>query len=512
MNKKISVLTIVFSGLLSLNSFAEVVNDKATSEEIVTQATINASRNATLPGTDASKGLIGASVNAYSTKSSTTGQNWGQSVMGERYPYNLGGFSNLKNQDKVVRSSTTGFLKSTPKQVEQTGTDNLFYRYWITLSDDIAEDYKSADCSKDGSIPNDGKHPCECETGKTGGCWSPAYPIVSYDGFNRSDFDGETEPSDVKDYFGVRTEYFKPDNIALASKVKNQYNNAPNYRMGVKVAAHGEKDSNGNAVPTGTAHPNVKIVSVTDGQPERTDNNSTDAILSVQNWSKSNNGLTPDFNYSSLANDGSYLDSSDLSLVAEVKSDKKSILPCGMFSETSNKPAGVSKNAETVCVNDTHMRVTADNSGNPLYTYYHIALPTKDGFESKFTKDLKYRACAKCVSMASEENCEPLVRQLIKDGYNTPDKLVEALRQNFNGFKMTTTNDKDYATYTGTLTCNTCLSKLDSLLAKFASQLNSTNSAATFNYTPPTTRSDGWDPTGIKSSIIVGKNGSIISH
>ena len=481
MNKKISVLTIIFTGILSLNAFSKTETGtnigKETSEVNVIQGDINALRNVALPNTDMSKS-VGFSKNALSAPSTkNTIEGWGQTPTGQLFFYKNGIFTNCtkgsESKCKEVQTEecngilvpkgacgSNGFISSNYSEVLSDGTDNLFYRYWITVNTSA---YK--DCDTEG-VPDDDAHPCECQYGKLGGCWSPAYPIIAYNGFNKSTFDGKTKTNEVKNYFGERTNFSKTGGKAI----KNQYSTGKEYFMGVKIAAHGEKDSLGlKDIPTGALYSGSKVISSKDAS---TSTYGVAASIPVQSWSKLNGGLDPNFNYANLKTNGVKENILNDTLIG-LSNDPYGILPCGMFTLVSNKIEGVTQNSGVTCRSD-NLRVVTDNSGNQLYTYYHVALPTNNGFESTFTHDLKYRACAKCESLTKESACKDLIQQLINNGKNTYDSLVEALRNNnsaFSGFQIKK-NGKLYATYNGLPSCNDCLGQLDKVLPSFASQLN----------------------------------------
>ena len=103
-------------------------------------------------------------------------------------------------------------------------------------------------------------------------------------------------------------------------------------------------------------------------------------------------------------------------------------------------------------------------------------MPTNNGFESTFTHDLKYRACAKCESLTKESACKDLIQQLINNGKNIRNKYYSIYYKDnnlkyFSGFQIKK-NGKLYATYNGLPSCNDCLGQLDKVLPSFASQLN----------------------------------------
>ena len=315
---------------------------------------------------------------------------------------------------------------------EGSGAYNgYFYRYWMSGTE--AEKF------------------CE-DSFKLNGCWSPAYPIIAYNGFTGFNIPNTEAGAELaKTAFGTRKPGDKNFGTSDRKDIKNAYVTNNDYRMGVKVTAVTETDSASNSVPKGGYH---------------TDST---ANLTVQKWKiVSGKGLDPDFNYSELSSTGGneINNINNLSMTNGVKNGN--ILPCGMFTEASSKPAGVVKNQGVGCSSD-HMRIIRDNLG-PLYTKYNILLPTGDGFESSSTHDLKVRACAKCESMRNEANCDKLVLQLIDDGITSVNALVKKLREPFNNQQIKS-GTVTIGSYTGTLECNYCLDKLDSLLVRYANRL-----------------------------------------
>ena len=581
MNKKISILTIVFTGVMGFGALAAegtpINLGKEMSESLTTQEFINRARNIELPGTDM-KSAIGPSVSA-STAGSTLDKDgsWNVSLMGEdllykaktdddpnekgnrgwirteknnKYflscalpedPKNLRKigeairclFTNLKGDNEHckhlnlpygVRCNEAGFVEipsdkmaiiinkdgeASSNKNGVANTDGLFYKYWITVN---TADYMGCDTdpstfkNKVSNAVTDGtvaqKYPCECQYGLLGGCWSPSYPIIAYSGFNRTKFNKRvTESKSASEFdklrdglkvmvandFGERTQYFNRLNTANISEVmntrKNQYINNPEdplYRMEVQVKPHIE-----SGVDTGTIH-----------------NSSTGyngAILTVQKWSKvGNDGLDPNFNYEALDPTSSSADGAtetkslnkfdNLNLVSDVMDEYNSILPCGMFTNDKDiKPEGVYDLSGTKCVNNTYIREERDYvTGDPLYTYYHVKLPVgtnKEGtvFETINDADthrFNVRACARCVNANSKDMCKKLVVDIIRsDSDPTPEKVVRKIREklgttgaNAKGYSIHTNSGKDnfsdeyvYATYTGTMTCETCLNYLDDL-------------------------------------------------
>ncbi|MCR5506988.1 MAG: hypothetical protein K6F04_04030 [bacterium] len=492
MTKKISILAIIFSGILSTVSYADDTNTgKDVSEKTVTQGDINNSANSVLPATNMTTAIT-ASKNATGLKSTgntllDSDLGWGTSVVGEDFQYKNGTIvscdgsngkctarsgagDNTNCPDKEIPAgfscNAEGYLEPQASVVYNLGTNGKFYRFWQTVNKEDYDDCSTIDSTSD-------KYPCECELGKMGGCWSPSYPIVAFEGFNLENFKNlANDPNAAASYFGARTK------IAYTESVdeENQYardkkaNGNYAYRMRVKV-----KPETVSGVSTGNLH------------------NNTEAVLSVQSWTDKNGGLDPNFNYSSLPKDGSkgLIDNSSkatYNLSDITDADKKGtgvVLPCGMFTETT-KPTGVYTARNVVC-SDGLIRRTKDNSGNTLYTKYKVYLPTgANSYEETSSHDLNVRACASCETM--ENSCSAIISELIDRGYNTLDSLLAQLRKPTLDIALytsptartnaastgRTSNDttNSYATYKGTLTCSTCLGYLDKLLPNFAGKLN----------------------------------------
>ena len=495
MTKKISILAIIFSGILSGNLYAETTNVKNTgtvgSETVNTQGHINTTNNVLYPNSFVELNPF-ATVKAANNESSMNPKyRWNATPKGDIFAYTLtdnngktfkgvncpDGKTTTDANGNSYCSATMQIIPKTPgndgscmakdsdgkeyaltipygykcensyiipdgyvKEGEGSGAyKGYFYRYWMSGTE--AKKF--------------------CENSLTSsGCWSPAYPIIAYNGFTGFNIPNTEAGAELaKTAFGTRE---PGDKIFTSNGIKNAYRDIggkSEYRMGVKVTAVTEKDSAGKAVPKGGYH---------------TDST---ANLTVQKWKiVSGKGLDPDFNYDNITkkSDGNktyFIDEKDLNSLKETSknSQESKVLPCGMFTEsTSSVVSGVKDISGTSCSSD-HMRIIRDNLG-PLYTKYDILLPTRDGFESSSTHDLKVRACAKCESMRNEANCDKLVLQLIDDGITSVDALVKKLREPFNNQQIKS-GTVTIGSYSGTLECNYCLDKLDSLLVKYANRL-----------------------------------------
>ncbi|MBQ8660327.1 MAG: hypothetical protein IJ473_01950 [Alphaproteobacteria bacterium] len=497
MTKKISILAIIFSGILSGNLYAETKNEKNTgtvgSETVNTQGHINKTNNLLYPNSYVDLSPF-ATVRAADNESDINPEyRWNATPKGDIFAYTLtdnngktfkgvncpGGktttingnsYCSAASQIEAGKSGNDGSCKAKDangedyqltvpygykcensyiipdgyvKQEEEEGSGaykGYFYRYWISGTD--AEKF------------------CE-DSLKSSGCWSPAYPIIAYNGFTGFNIPNTEAGAELaKKAFGTREPGGKSFGVSDRKDIKNAYVTNNDYRMGVKVTAVTETDSAGKTVPKGGYH---------------TDST---ANLTVQKWKiVSGKGLDPDFNYDNITkkSDGNKTytlkDIKNLNLLAETSdiSQESDVLPCGMFQETSAVVSGVKQLRGTKCSSD-HMRIIRDNLG-PLYTKYNILLPTGEStFESSSTHDLKVRACAKCENMRNEANCDRLVLQLIDDGITSVDALVKKLREPFNNQQIKS-GTVTIGSYSGTLECNYCLDKLDSLLVKYANRL-----------------------------------------
>ncbi len=518
MNKKISILTIILTGFLGTSVFAQTSgNVGKLTGDASSQGNINIQRNVEQRATKLSDGTVGASAKALTTETglpSDERSKWNSNVLGSHYHYqvkdsngnlleNCTGNGERCNNILKYTTDENGYLSTGPGIQTHTDDSNIpvgFYRYYIVLDDNIKAEYQKM---RDGEIlPNDGKHPCEITEGKLGGCWSPIYPIVAFDGFKGiSDLKKFTDDNTKrKNYFGERTEYYKtgPEHLqklvnidgegrvisAGVSKVllaKNQYSSDKyskdkypdnkeklSYRMGVKVVGEKWTDDAGKQVSTGSMHPNTSVLSTSVATGTNPNSVGGDAVLSVQRWSRDGDGLKPDFNYAGLGygDSNANLNTYELSDVKSIVQSQRSVLPCGMF-EDSSKPTGVSENPGVKCNDDNYIRISKDNNGNQLYTSYFVALPTSNGFETKYKENqkLNYRTCARCSSLNNEDNCKKLVLQLIeKDNIRNLESLVAKMRSGFSNQKIANGNDTGYATYTGNLSCSNCLGKLDEIL------------------------------------------------
>ena len=449
MTKKISILAIIFSGILSENLYAETKNEKNTgtvgSEVVNTQGYIN-KRNVLNPNTydDLNPLITNKAVNKESDINGVYG--WNATPKGDIFAYTLKDDNgntvegvNCLDENEDGKGDTKPFKGnkycSTIRQIEagETGNDGsckakdadgneyaltIPYGYKCENSYIIPDGYvKKAEKPKKGSkyreyfyrywmSGTEAKKFCE-PAFRSIGCWSPAYPIIAYNGFTGFNIPNTEAGAELaKTAFGTRE---PGDKDFEFNGIKNAYRNIKGeseYRMGVKVTAVTEKDSAGKAVPKGGYH---------------TD---SDANLTVQKWEiDSGKGLKPDFNYlGSSSTDIKAIDYID-DLSSTSKAETSILLPCGMFTEASSRPNGVELNKGVKCASD-HMQILRDNLG-PLYTKYNILLPTGNGFESSSNRYLNARTCAKCENMTEDGNCEKLVLQLIDGGITNVNDLVK---------------------------------------------------------------------------------------
>lgn len=503
MTKKISILAIIFSGILSENLYAETKNVKNTgtvgSEVVNVQGYIN-KRNVLNPNTydDLNPLITNKAVDEESHINPKYG--WNATPKGDIFAYTLTDNKgnliakgiNCLDENKDGEGDTKTFKGneycSTTKQIEkdQPGNDGsckakdadgneyaltIPYGYKCENSYIIPDGYVKKEGSGDYKgyfyrywmSGTEAEKFCE-PAFRSIGCWSPAYPIIAYNGFTGFNIPNTEAGAELaKTAFGTREpggEVFN-DDVAMKN-IKNAYRTNNDYRMGVKVTAVTETDSAGKAVPKGEYHTN------------------SDANLTVRKWNIVSKGLDPDFNYSELSSTGGneISDINNLSMTSKVV--EGDVLPCGMFQYVASAPAGVKKTGiRGVECSSGYVRVTQDKKENnsspisytlsgPLYTKYKIKLPTGNGtFESSSTHDLKVRACAKCESVAN--NCKEIIRNLVVQGDGQTKitdlcQLMEALRSaktyNLYGGRGT------YTTGSTGMSCSTndCLGKLDDIL------------------------------------------------
>lgn len=497
MTKKISILAIIFSGILSGNLYAETTNVKNTgtvgSETVNTQGHINKTSNVLNPNSyvDLSPFATVKAVNEESDINKVYG--WNATPKGDIFAYTLtdnngktvNGVNCPDGKTKTVNGNS---YCSATRQIEkdQPGNDGsckakdadgkeysltIPYGYKCENSYIIPDGYVKQEEEGSGAYKGyfyrywisgtDAEKFCE-PAFRSIGCWSPAYPIIAYNGFTGFNIPNTEAGAELaKKAFGTREPGDKDFDDTARENIKNAYVTNNDYRMGVKVTAVTETDSAGKDVPKGGYHTN------------------SDANLTVQKWKiVSGKGLDPDFNYSELSSTGGNEINSIDNLSMTSKVEKGNILPCGMFKEVNSRPAGVSRNQGVTC-SSGYVRVTQDKEENnsspisytlsgPLYTKYKIKLPTGNGtFESSSTHDLKVRACAKCESVAN--NCKEIIRNLVVQGDGQTKitdlcQLMEALRSsktyNLYGGRGT------YTTGSTGMSCSTndCLGKLDDIL------------------------------------------------
>ena len=174
MNKKISILAIIFSGILSTGALADEIDasERGTGiskQKLSTdgsglqniQGYLNTASNVKLPGSDPTTGLIGTGSADRKKPSTFAQQNkmaWGTTVRGENYVYKTkingvnasnchnspvtanGEVSSSCEYDSEVKSKTTrdasGYLKNevvSPNVIFEPDNDSKhFYKYWIS--------------------------------------------------------------------------------------------------------------------------------------------------------------------------------------------------------------------------------------------------------------------------------------------------------------------------------------------------------------------------------------------
>ncbi len=396
MNKKISILTIIFSGILSIGAFADNKIDASDREgKTLTldgsglaniQGYLNTAANPILPGTTPSEGLVGTSESSRTKESTIEGQKelghtWGTTTAGENFYYkakinNNPNISEISNCNKdgtynrckfdstiksatlktVTRAGNNGYLtldNTEPSVIFTPDGKQYFYKFWQSVDKskytNCCDSAHAGNCGNLTKVKITNETPCECEMGRDlGGCWSPLYPMISYQkGSSYPSFDSDkteienmikggyskTVEDKVRNFYGPRD--IEKNENAYANNISEGQDA---YRMKVKVAAHKE-----NGVQTGTIHKNANAIDTKNKNPNEV---GADAIVSVKSWTVKNNKLDPDFNYASMGpnrvlQNSKFIDTSDLDLVANVSSEStNNVLPCGMFYDTDSVPNG----------------------------------------------------------------------------------------------------------------------------------------------------------------------------
>lgn len=462
---KISIALIAFSGFISSMAMAETTNrdvatevtNKNTSSQSV-QAVVNSEINAKLPNTDQSKALNPSVASRNAQNSDTT--TWGESPSSPfvKYDANIDNktVSNCKDivdgkcsvktethtlqTENQVKTSTSvnldssGFLTAQPAVLTSQGSGaegKYFYRYWNTNS-------------------------AECDDG-LGACWSPSFPVICLGNKNVSTLSTQSAEK-ARDYFGKRT--LSRTETPINGYVKQDANNTSiQYQMLVGVEpdrVYG--DISGNYFG-GSSSP-----------------------LTVQKWTANGTCLEPDFNNGKV-DSKNVLDKHSSSLSAVDGSVKESslILPCGMFSNTSEDINGaeyISSQKKYSC-NPSNVFVKKDNLGENYYTRYKLYLPvlgsgvTGTAQNNGGVKFLNVRECGKCE--AANSRCSDIVRGALMNAgcqlsglrYNCSnaqlDSAVRSLRVD-SSFKLYGTEGEEIGSYSQCLTCNICLNTLETTL------------------------------------------------
>lgn len=460
---KISIALIAFSGFISSMAMAETTNrdvatevtNKNTSSQSV-QAVVNSEINAKLPNTDQSKALNPsvASRNAQNTDKTR----WGESLSSPFVKYDanidnktvsnckdvVDGKCSVKTETHIlqtenqVKTSTSvnldssGFLTSQPAVLTSQGSGaegKYFYRYWNTNS-------------------------AECDDG-LGACWSPSFPVICLGNKNVSTLSTQSAEK-ARNYFGIRN---ISRNGETSENGYREQNNAPKYQMLVGVEpdrVYG--DISGNYFG-GSVSP-----------------------LTVQKWTANGACLEPDFNSGKVSGTEVLTKhSSTLSSVDGGTEPEKAILPCGMFSNTSENINGaeyISSQKKYQC-NASNVFVKKDNLGANYYTRYKLYLPvlgsgaTGTAQNNGGVKFLNVRECGKCEAVSSR--CSDIVRGALMNAgcqlsglrYNCSnaqlDTAVRNLRVN-SSFKLYGVEGEEIGSYSQCLTCNTCLNTLETTL------------------------------------------------
>lgn len=464
---KISIALIAFSGFISSMAMAETTNrdvatevtNKNTSSQSV-QAVVNSEINAKLPNTDQSKALNPSVASRNAQNSDTT--TWGESPSSPfvKYDANIDNktVSNCKDivdgkcsvktethtlqTENQVKTSTSvnldssGFLTAQPAVLTSQGSGaegKYFYRYWNTNS-------------------------AECDDG-LGACWSPSFPVICLGNKNVSTLSTQSAEK-ARDYFGKRDQRKIGDDPKKSGV--NSYTVAPGsiqYQMLVGVEpdrVYGNISGNyfgGNSSP-----------------------------LTVQKWTANGACLEPDFNSGKVSGTEVLTKhSSTLSSVDGGTEPEKAILPCGMFSNTSEDINGaeyISSQKKYQC-NPSNVFVKKDNLGANYYTRYKLYLPvlgsgaTGTAQNNGGVKFLNVRECGKCE--AAKSRCSDIVRGALMNAgcqlsglrYNCSnaqlDTAVRNLRVN-SSFKLYGTEGEEIGSYSQCLTCNICLDNLETTL------------------------------------------------
>lgn len=462
---KISIALIAFSGFISSMAMAETTNrdvatevtNKNTSSQSV-QAVVNSEINAKLPNTDQSKALNPsvASRNAQNTDKTR----WGESLSSPFVKYDanidnktvsnckdiVDGKCSVKTETHIlqtenqVKTSTSvnldssGFLTSQPAVLTSQGSGaegKYFYRYWNTNS-------------------------AECDDG-LGACWSPSFPVICLGNKNVSTLSTQSAEK-ARNYFGIRN--ISRDGSYSDNGYKAQKNvNDIQYQMLVGVEpdrVYGNISGNyfgGNSSP-----------------------------LTVQKWTANGACLEPDFNSGKVSGTEVLTKhSSTLSSVDGGTEPDKTILPCGMFSNTSEDINGaeyISSQKKYQC-NASNVFVKKDNLGANYYTRYKLYLPvlgsgaTGTAQNNGGVKYLNVRECGECEAVSSR--CSDIVRGALMNAgcqlsglrYNCSnaqlDSAVRSLRVD-SSFKLYGAEGEEIGSYSQCLTCNTCLNTLETTL------------------------------------------------
>ena len=462
---KISIALIAFSGFISSMAMAETTNRDVATEIInkntgsqSVQAVVNSEINAKLPNTDQSKALNPsvASRNAQNTDKTR----WGESLSSPFVKYDanidnktvsnckdvVDGKCSVKTETHIlqtenqVKTSTSvnldssGFLTSQPAVLTSQGSGaegKYFYRYWNTNS-------------------------AECDDG-LGACWSPSFPVICLGNKNVSTLSTQSAEK-ARNYFGIRN--ISRDGSYSDNGYKAQKNvNDIQYQMLVGVEpdrVYGNISGNyfgGNSSP-----------------------------LTVQKWTANGACLEPDFNSGKVSGTEVLTKhSSTLSSVDGGTEPDKTILPCGMFSNTSEDINGaeyISSQKKYQC-NPSNVFVKKDNLGANYYTRYKLYLPvlgsgaTGTAQNNGGVKYLNVRECGKCEAVSSR--CSDIVRGALMNAgcqlsglrYNCSnaqlDSAVRSLRVD-SSFKLYGAEGEEIGSYSQCLTCNTCLNTLETTL------------------------------------------------
>ena len=361
MNKKISILAIIFSGILSVGAFA---GDKIDASERAgknltidgndlnnIQGYLNTAVNPLMPGSKPEEGFLGTSLadrEEPSTMADQSAKGWGTTIGGENYVYKTkidgADKSNCKDspvtvtvidpvtgkkERKQVSSCKFDSTKKslTLKTVAKAGNDGYndgyltlnntepsvifepdndgkyFYKFWQKVN---TNDYDNCYTTP---VAFTDKTPCECQMGKAGGCWSPLFPVIRYQDSNKNYPSLAADKTSIgddedkaRDFYGERNY----DNRINSYKEEGSEGQDA-YRMKVKVAAHKE-----DGVKTGTIHSKDgtsanAITTIKSGISTKTNrpnkevrSDDVTAVLSVKSWTVKDGKLDPNFNYASM--------------------------------------------------------------------------------------------------------------------------------------------------------------------------------------------------------------------